>query len=350
MRTGHHRFKHARASVVVCVALAAGFSIVAPSSVASPSPDDPSLSEVRTRVEKLSHEAEQANERYLTLVDQVHQTKGQLRATRKDVRDQRAKFSKIKQQVTTTLVADATDSPLGTTGELLGSGDPAKFIDGLGAMQAYNSTQSDLLSEYTTTADELGTREDQLSDELDSIDQAKQKMADEKAEVNDKADKAQALLDQLEAEQRENLFDQPDGDGPSRDENRPPTDGGDYNGDNNASGNAAQAIAFAQAQLGDPYVYGATGPDSWDCSGLTGAAWASAGVALPRSSSEQATVGTPVSTSDMQPGDLVFYYSPISHVALYVGNGTIIHAPHPGDVVKYAPVSEMPIATVRRVG
>ncbi|MGH3357953.1 MAG: NlpC/P60 family protein, partial [Nocardioidaceae bacterium] len=338
-----------RAAVVVCAALAAGFSTAAPSSLASPAPDEPSLSEVRDRVERLGHEAEMANERYLMLVDQIRETKGQLKATRKDVRDQRAEFAKIKEQVTSAVVADATDSPLGTTGELLNSGDPGEFIDGLGAMQAYNSTQTDLLSEYTTMADELGTREDQLTEQLDSIDQAKQKMADEKAEVNEKAGEAQALLDELEAEQRENLFDTPDdiGDGPSRDDDRIPTDD---SGSDDATGNAATAIAFAEGQLGDPYVYGAAGPDSWDCSGLTSGAWAAAGVALPRSSSSQAAVGTPVSTSDMEPGDLVFYYSPISHVALYVGDGTIIHAPHTGDVVRYAPVNEMPIATVRRVG
>lgn len=345
MRTGQYRFKHARAAIVLCTALAAGFSTTASSSTASPSPDDPTLSEVRDRVSRLHHEAEQANERYLTLIDQIHATKRQLKATRADVRDQRSEFAKIKDRVTSTLVADATDSPLGTTGELLGSGDPEEFIDGLGAMQAYNSTQSDLLSEYTTTADELSTREDQLTEQLDSIDAAKEKMAEEKEEVDEKAEAAEAILAELEAEQRDDVLTPPHGgDDPSRDDPRIPPDSGE------ATGNAAQAIAFAQEQLGDPYVYGAAGPDSWDCSGLTSAAWASAGVSLPRSSSSQAYVGTPVSTSELEPGDLVFYYSPISHVALYVGDGQIIHAPQPGDVVSYAPVDLMPIATARRVG
>ncbi|MFK4273311.1 C40 family peptidase, partial [Streptomyces milbemycinicus] len=106
---------------------------------------------------------------------------------------------------------------------------------------------------------------------------------------------------------------------------------------------AAQAIAFAKAQLGKPYVWGATGPSSFDCSGLTQAAWKSAGISLPRTTWDQVKAGTRVSTSELQPGDLVFFYDDISHVGLYIGDGMMIHAPKPGDVVKKAPITEMPI-------
>ncbi|UYM05405.1 C40 family peptidase [Solicola gregarius] len=348
MRTGQRSFNRTRAVVVVCATLAAGLTTAVPAGVASP--DEPSLDQVRDRVERLHRDAEEANERYLQLVDQIGETRKQLKATRQDVRDQQASFSKIKKRVTASLVADATDSPLGTTGELLTSDDPEQFIDGLGAMQAYNTTQNDLLAEYSTMSGELQSRETQLEEQLDSIDKAKQKMADEKAEVDKKADEAEDVLDELEAEQREALLNDPDGDGdgPSRDEDRDPTvDTGD--GTTDASGAAAAAIAFAKDQLGEPYVYGAAGPDSWDCSGLTSGAYASAGIALPRSSSSQAGAGTPVSSSDMQPGDLVFYYTPISHVAIYLGDGLIIHAPHPGSSVEIVGVSTMPVTAVRRV-
>lgn len=120
-----------------------------------------------------------------------------------------------------------------------------------------------------------------------------------------------------------------------------------------ANGSRAQAaIAFAKSQLGKPYSYGASGPGSYDCSGLTGAAWKAAGVSLPRTSRAQAGAGTSVSLSNLQPGDLVFYYSPISHVALYVGGGQVIHAPSSGKSVSYAPVSygSMKPVSARRVG
>lgn len=111
---------------------------------------------------------------------------------------------------------------------------------------------------------------------------------------------------------------------------------------------ADKAIAFARAQIGEPYVWGATGPNSWDCSGLTQAAYRAAGVTLPRTTGEQVDVGTRVSQSDMQPGDLVFFYSDHSHVGLYIGGGEMIHAPHTGTVVKIAPITEMPIYGVVR--
>lgn len=106
------------------------------------------------------------------------------------------------------------------------------------------------------------------------------------------------------------------------------------------AGSAAAQIAidFALAQQGKPYVYATSGPNSYDCSGLTAAAWAAAGVKLPHQSSAQYGYGTHVSLSEMQPGDLVFFYSPISHVAIYLGNGMIVHAPTSGDVVKVSPM------------
>jgi peptidoglycan DL-endopeptidase CwlO len=105
---------------------------------------------------------------------------------------------------------------------------------------------------------------------------------------------------------------------------------------------ADQAIAFARQQLGKPYVWGATGPDSYDCSGLTQAAYKAAGITLPRTTYDQVNAGTRVSESDLQPGDLVFFYSDVSHVGLYIGGGEMIHAPHTGTVVKIAPITEMP--------
>ncbi|MBB1246974.1 C40 family peptidase, partial [Streptomyces durbertensis] len=116
-----------------------------------------------------------------------------------------------------------------------------------------------------------------------------------------------------------------------------------------ASGRAAQALAYARGALGKPYVWGATGPHSFDCSGLTQAAWRSAGVSLPRTTYTQVNAGRRVSRDQLAPGDLVFFYSGLTHVGLYVGNGQMIHAPRPGAPVRYAPITEMPFNTAVRV-
>ncbi|MFF8838529.1 NlpC/P60 family protein [Streptomyces sp. NPDC015130] len=113
---------------------------------------------------------------------------------------------------------------------------------------------------------------------------------------------------------------------------------------------AAEAISFARAQLGKPYVWGATGPSAYDCSGLTQAAWRAAGVSLPRTTYTQINAGQRVSRSQLAPGDLVFFYSGISHVGLYIGGGQMIHAPRPGAPVRVAPIDEMPFAGASRVG
>jgi cell wall-associated NlpC family hydrolase len=110
---------------------------------------------------------------------------------------------------------------------------------------------------------------------------------------------------------------------------------------------ARAALAFACHQLGDPYAWAADGPNSWDCSGLTMKSWAAGGVSLPHSSQLQAQYGTRVGSSSLQPGDLVFFNSPISHVGIYLGAGLMVHAPHTGDVVRVASLYETPSTAVR---
>lgn len=113
---------------------------------------------------------------------------------------------------------------------------------------------------------------------------------------------------------------------------------------------ASAVVDYALAQVGDPYVWGAVGPDSFDCSGFTMAAWAQAGVSLPHNSGAQMGSGTPVSTDALMPGDLVFYYSPVSHVGIYVGDGQIVHAGNPAIGVTTAPLHQMPLVGAVRPG
>ena len=110
-----------------------------------------------------------------------------------------------------------------------------------------------------------------------------------------------------------------------------------------AGGSAAAqvAVSTAMAQLGDPYVWAAAGPDAFDCSGLTQYAYAAAGIQLPHSSRMQSTMGTAVPTSALQPGDLLFFYSPVSHVGMYIGNGQMVHASTFGEPVKVASIDSM---------
>jgi cell wall-associated NlpC family hydrolase len=111
------------------------------------------------------------------------------------------------------------------------------------------------------------------------------------------------------------------------------------------------AYAFARTQLGKPYRYGATGPNAYDCSGLTLTSWKKAGVTLPRTTAQQFHVGKRIAKGNIQVGDLVFYYGPTpSHVGIYAGGGKIIHAPRPGKTVQHVPIDYMPFAGAVRPG
>jgi len=117
-----------------------------------------------------------------------------------------------------------------------------------------------------------------------------------------------------------------------------------------AAGRAATAVAWARRQLGKAYVWAAEGPNTFDCSGLTMFVWAKAGVYLPHSSRMQSTMGIAVSRSQLRPGDLVFFGSPVHHVGIYVGDGMMINAPQTNDVVRYAGIGWPDYAGARRVG
>ncbi|MGJ3224849.1 C40 family peptidase [Micromonospora aurantiaca (nom. illeg.)] len=116
-------------------------------------------------------------------------------------------------------------------------------------------------------------------------------------------------------------------------------------------GTAAQtAIRVACQQVGDPYVWGATGPDGFDCSGLTQYAYKAAGISLTHFTGAQWNEGTPVSRAEARPGDLVFFKSDLSHMGLYLGSGLMVHAPRTGKLIQVSPISIMPLAGFRRPG
>ncbi|MGI5212501.1 NlpC/P60 family protein [Plantactinospora sp. CA-290183] len=115
-------------------------------------------------------------------------------------------------------------------------------------------------------------------------------------------------------------------------------------------GGAGKAVKYACAQIGKPYVWGADGPNSFDCSGLTSAAWRQAGISLPHSARQQRGVMKRVSRSDLRPGDLVFYYADLSHVGMYVGDGWIVHASRAGVPIKMKRVDDGQIHSFGRPG
>jgi cell wall-associated NlpC family hydrolase len=189
------------------------------------------------------------------------------------------------------------------------------------------------------------------ADQISALDQTRDSAAQTRTQVDDQLHKAQTLLSTLSAPQRTAAVQAELGTDPSSDFTGQQTDPATLQDHPAppASDRARAAIEAALADLGKPYVFGAEGPDAFDCSGLIQQAWRQAGVELPRTSSEQAQAGQQVPLSDIQPGDLVIYYAGRSHIGMYVGDGRIIHAPHPGTQVRFAPLMSMPVNMVVRV-
>jgi cell wall-associated NlpC family hydrolase len=323
------RKRSARVLATLCITALSGTMLVA-----SPSSAEPDVDSVQSRVDKLYHQAEQASERYNDARLAMKKAQTRLTALQDDLDRQQAKVDDVRAQVAKAVVSQYQGQALSSTTQVLLSENPDAFLDQLTTVSEYNDQQSQMMADFAVQAKQLEMRQAAAQRELDRIAATKKELGQEKAEIDGKAAKAKELLGKLKQRAAPSA---------SRSSARVPVNVP-------ASGRAGAAVSYAMSQVGDAYVYGASGPSAYDCSGLTMMAWAQAGVGLPHSSSAQMGSGTPVSQSQLQPGDLVFYYSPVSHVGMYIGNGMIVHAANPNSGVTTAPVNSMPYSGAVRPG
>ena len=299
---------------------------------ASPTFAEPEIEDVQEKVDTLYEQAEQAAERYNDARVELKDAKQRLTALRADLERQQARVEDVRAEVARSVVDQYQGQALSTATQVMLAEDPASFIDQLATLDGFQAQQGELMAAFAVQAEQLEMREAAAQRELARIAETEQQLAAEKDTIEEKASEAEALLERLEARQEP----------PSRSAQRVPNV--------SVSGSAGGAVQYALDQVGDTYVWGAAGPDSFDCSGLTMMAWRAAGVNLPHSSRMQMSSGTPVSQSELAPGDLVFYYQPVSHVGIYIGNGQIVDAANPSTGVRIAPVFSMPYSGAVRPG
>jgi cell wall-associated NlpC family hydrolase len=338
-------------SVAGAVALIVGLS--ATSGQAAPGATPPSaptnsaqaMAQLKAFNEQFEEVTEQYNDARILLGKRTAQSKtaaAKATAAAKTVSTFR---SRIKQ-----LVASETRSdPFGTFGAMLSSNSPGDFAAQASVIDIVSSRRSAVLTEATKASAAAAKASSDAKAAQAAAAKLTSDLAAKRTALSKQAGQSKAMFDRLSTSERQTFLDSqsaPATDRASRSEPRTTTPPVSSAPPVNvpASGGAATAVAAARSRLGSPYVWAAAGPSTFDCSGLTMYAWAAAGVSLPHSSSLQFSSGTKVSVSALQPGDLVFYGSPIHHVALYVGGGQVIHAPQTGDVVRYASVDMMPIA------
>ncbi|WP_405862932.1 NlpC/P60 family protein [Streptomyces sp. NBC_01515] len=285
---------------------------------------DRSIGEVERKVDDLYRQAESGTETYNATRERAARQRGRVDTGPEDVPKLARKLNSARERLGSFTAAQyRTGAAAPDASAFLLPDTPQDYFEQAQLMSRLTSRQKNAVRHETT--ENLRTPDDTQSD-----------LRTAKATVQKKLSTARELLSRPTARTQ-------------RTEATRSTSSGSSPVDSFYATKAAKAVAFARAQVGKPYVWGAAGPGSYDCSGLTQAAWKAAEVTLPRVITDQANAGTTVSLADAQPGDLVFFYDDVSHVGLYVGDGTMIHAPKPGAYVREESIHHDDAATVHSV-
>lgn len=318
---------------------------------------------VQHEISQLYQQAEAATEAYDAAQERVTQLQLAVAGEAAQARQVNAAYAAANVGLGRLAAQQYRDAGLDSTFELLLTAHPDTYLQRAAATAQLVTTERERLQDARVAARNLDLFRRTSADQFQELAAARTELATERGAIESRLAQAQADLATLGELQRRRVAATLEsggypGEGDAVAISGPPPSlaslvdaiqafgvGGD---DSVQADRAAEAVSAAYAELGKPYVWGATGPNAFDCSGLTQHAWGRAGVRLPRTSEEQAQIGTAVPLSQIRPGDLVIYFAGRTHVGMYVGHGMVIHAPHAGSVVQFAPVTSMPISKIVR--
>lgn len=357
----HRRPKQAskaRASVLTAAAATAVAISAGNSAQADPKP---SKSEVKEKLDKYNEQAEAANEKYVGAKEKQNKLQKQVNRLQNQVAGKQEGLNKLQDSVAKLATAEYRSGGIDPTVQLMLSSDPEKYLDKAQALDHVSGRQAEQIDKVVSKKKALDRKRSSAAGKLKQLHKTTAQAAASKTAMHKKVTKAQHVLNSLNAAERKAMKRKEAKEAEQaqqKAEQASSNSGGDSSsasggggGSASASGRASAALSAARGKLGTPYVYGATGPNSFDCSSFTQYAWKAAGVSLPRTSQAQASAGTPVSgLSAAKPGDLIIYYGSMTHVGMYVGHGQIIHAPHTGASVRYEGADSMPITKIVRPG
>lgn len=337
--------------------------------------DKPSLSEVQNRVDSLYRQAGSATQRYNAAKERTDKQRAHVDGLLDQVAHRTDKLNDARRVLGSFAAAQYRTGGISQTATLLLTKDPQTFFRQTHVLDRMTGRQKQAVDDFEKQQKEAARKRSEATAQLKSLSSSQKQLKSDKREIQSKLSEARTLLSQLTAEEKARLAEQERKKRAEARERakeraekerreREREDGGGSGGsggggdsspgtpapDGSQSAKAKKVIAFAKQQLGKPYVWGATGPSSYDCSGLTQDAWKAAGVSLPRTTFDQVKVGTKVAKSQLRPGDLVFFYDDVSHVGIYAGDGQMIHAPKPGANVRYESIDYMPWHSAVRPG
>ncbi|MFJ4688006.1 NlpC/P60 family protein [Streptomyces sp. NPDC091377] len=330
-----------RPRLAVLAASAGAFSLL--STAQSQAEPKPSVEKVREDVEALYHDSEASTEEYNAAQEKQGKLQKEANTAREQVAEKQEEINEIRAEMGPIAASQYRDGGLDPSVRLFLSADPDDFLEQAALLDRTSERQMTLLGSLQQKQRELAQTRAEAVGKLEAARKAQERMSEKKDEIQGKLRDAQKLLNSLDAEERAELKAQEEkADRASGSSDEKSTYGGP------ASGRARTALEFAYAQLGKPYEWGSTGPDSFDCSGLTGAAWAAADVSLPRTVNQQYSAGRQVARADLQPGDIIYWYNNTQHNGMYVGDGKAIHAPRTGKNVEITDLDSMPYFAATR--
>ncbi|MFJ7626318.1 NlpC/P60 family protein [Streptomyces sp. NPDC097595] len=349
-------------------ALASVTLLSSQSAMAAPAPK-PSIEEVQKKVDDLYRQAGTATQKYNQAKEATDQQKSKVDSLLDDVAKRTEKVNDARRTLGNYAAAQYRNGGLAPTATFFLADDPQSFFDQTHLMDRMAERQQQAVTEFRTQQAKVSKQRAEAVESLETLTESQADLRTSKQNVQTKLTEARTLLSKLTAEEKARLAElerkkeaeaerkaaelakkqaaaRKEAEQKAKESGGGGTEtgsGSDTGSGSSASTKAEKVLAFARAQLGKPYVWGATGPSSYDCSGLTQAAWKAAGVDIPRTTWDQVNVGTRIATADLQPGDLVFFYDDISHVGIYKGDGMMIHAPKPGANVREESIYYMPI-------
>ncbi|MFJ4186451.1 NlpC/P60 family protein [Kitasatospora sp. NPDC089509] len=371
----HRRPKPAsRARVSILTGVAAAAVALSAQSGAHADPQ-PTKDQVKEQVDQLNEQAEQATEKYNAAQEKQQELEKQVSGLQDQVARQQSQVTDLQGGLAEIAGEQYRNGGISPTVQLMFSSSPDNFLNQAGALNQAGSTQKNQLKQLQEQQRKLDQDRTEAQGKLAELESTTTQLKASKDEVQNKLKAAQDLLNTLTEQERQALkaaedkaaadakakadaaakaAQQSAPDRASRDNSRSDLGSGSTSAPVKVapgSSHGAAALAAAASKVGSPYVWGATGPGSFDCSGLMVWAFNQAGVSLPRTSQEQAGAGTRIGSdiSQAQPGDMLIFYGDAHHVGIYAGNGQVLHAPKPGASVRYEAVSNMPLASIVRV-
>ncbi|MFD7626247.1 NlpC/P60 family protein [Streptomyces sp. NPDC059851] len=336
--------RNTKVGVLTAAAAATAAAITAVPAIAAPAlPNEPSAS-IRAQVDRLFEEAERATERFNEAGERADRLRAEVDRARDRLARGQDRINTMRGLLGAFAGAQYRSGGIDPSVALMLSEDPDEYLDRAATLGRLTDHQARQLDELRKEQRRLGQQRSEAAQKLSELDAVRADVARQKRVVTAKLAAARRLLNEMPAEERADFERASRSAG--RDGALPDPSAAGSSGP--SSVRAAAAVRAARSAVGRPYIWGATGPSGFDCSGLMVWSYRQAGVSLPRTSQAQRYAGRQVPLSQARPGDLVTYRSDASHVGMYVGNGQVVHAPYPGARVRYDPVGMMPVSSVTR--